>query len=135
MALTKAQFRDAISHLTSTGTLSGLGALFIDINNLRVLDEGNANADITPNQSTLDQALIDLATQQSTEQQQETIKNNAKAQAAAIPSWSSWTEAETLDYIDTNVIDLASAKVVIRAMARMVIALRNEQWPDLEGSV
>lgn len=58
----------------------------------------------------------------------------AKAQAQAIPNWATWTEAQVIDYITTNVTDLASAKTVLIAMGRMLVALRNQQWPDLEGS-
>lgn len=74
MALTREQFRNAISYLTGTGSLSGVGALFIDINNQKVLDEGNANADITPDVATLDQALVDSAANQITEQQLESAR-------------------------------------------------------------
>lgn len=58
----------------------------------------------------------------------------AETDAANIPGWARWTETEVLDYIDTNVTDLASAKVVLTAMARLLVALRNKQWPNLEGS-
>lgn len=72
----------------------------------------------------------------------------AKTNAAAIPSWATWDEAEVQAWIDGKfdqttvdaISDLASAKAVIgdmatalRAMARMVIALRDAQWPDLGG--
>jgi len=59
----------------------------------------------------------------------------AEAEVAVqnIPGWASWTEAETLAYIESEVVDLASAKTVLKAMARMVIALRNKAWPHLEG--
>ena len=54
-------------------------------------------------------------------------------QAAVIPGWATWNEQTAIDYITNNVTDLASAKVVLTAMARMIVALRNAQWPGLEG--
>jgi hypothetical protein len=54
--------------------------------------------------------------------------------AASIPGWATWTDAEVLDHIDSNVTDLASAVVVLKALARMIVALRNRTWPNLEGS-
>ncbi len=134
MALTKEQFRSAIGYLRQTDALSSIGVIFLDANNQRVLDEGDNNADITPNDTILNQALVDFAEQQVNEEAQENIRSEARAQVQNIPNWATWTEVETLDHIDTNVTDLASAKVVIRAMARMLIALRNERWPDLEGN-
>jgi hypothetical protein len=81
-----------------------------------------------------------------TEQQEAVVQANAKSQAAAIPSWASWTEAEALAWHDTNianalpVANLAAANVVLakfeqenRALVRMVIALRNQLYPDLQG--
>lgn len=73
MPLTKQEFQDACAYLTSTGALVGSGALFVDGNNQVVLDEGNSNADITPLEATLTQALTDLATQQSNEAIIETV--------------------------------------------------------------
>jgi hypothetical protein len=60
------------------------------------------------------------------------IQTGAETAVLSIPNWAHWTEAETLSYIDTNVVDLASAKIVLRAMARLLIALRNETWPNLQ---
>jgi len=60
-------------------------------------------------------------------------KAGAENIAAAIPGWAHWTETEVLAYIDGNVTDLASAKVVLKALARMVVALRNAEWPHLEA--
>jgi hypothetical protein len=81
-----------------------------------------------------------------TEQEQQLVQANAKSQAAAIPSWASWTEAEALAWHDTNitnalpVANLAAANTVLtkleqenRALIRMVIALRNQVWSDLQG--
>lgn len=55
--------------------------------------------------------------------------------AAGVPGWATWTEAEATAWIDANVTDLASAKVALTAMARLIVALRNRAWPGLEGSV
>ena len=81
-----------------------------------------------------------------TEQTAVLVQTAAKAQAAAIPSWAAWTEAEALAWHDTNianalpVANLAAANVVLgkleqenRALVRMVIALRNQIWSDLQG--
>lgn len=63
-----------------------------------------------------------------------------------IPGWATWSEAEALDWWNTNLSDaqvdavanLADAKVIlkrqnaaIRAMARMLIAMRDRLWPGL----
>ena len=62
------------------------------------------------------------------------VEDNAKTQFSSIPTYAKMTEQEAIDYITNNVNDLASAKVVLIGLARMVIALRNKQYPDLEGS-
>ena len=84
--------------------------------------------------------------------------------ASAIPGWSTWTEEQALAWYTTNVIDLIDAipdinglsptayannaqaiaaqmqdicnaqALVILNLARMVIAMRNKLWPNLEGS-
>jgi hypothetical protein len=61
------------------------------------------------------------------------IEAAAPERVAAIPGWARWTEQQTVDYLTANVTDLASAKQVLIAMARMLIALRNAQWPHLEA--
>lgn len=63
-----------------------------------------------------------------------------------IPNWATWTEAEALAWWETNLSDtvvdaignLADAKEVlkdqnqaIKSMARMLIALRDKNWPNL----
>ena len=140
MALTSAQFRDAIAHLVKIGNLVVSGERFLDAPNLRVYDETyidkirTSRIDITPNDTILNQALVDSAANQQIQDDIKIVQSNSKSQVQNIPNWASWTELETLDYIDNNVTDLASAKVVIRAMARMLIALRNKEWPELEGN-
>jgi hypothetical protein len=41
------------------------------------------------------------------------------------------TPAQAVAYIETNVTSLATAKTVLKVMARILIALRDETWPDL----
>lgn len=55
----------------------------------------------------------------------------APARAAAIPGWATWDEAQAVQYIEDNVKDLPSAKTVLVAMARLLVALRDAQWPTL----
>jgi hypothetical protein len=43
----------------------------------------------------------------------------------------SLTPVQAENYIETNVTNLASAKAVIKIMARMLIAMRDEVWPGL----
>jgi len=57
--------------------------------------------------------------------------DDAPARAAAIPGWATWDEAETVAWIEDNVRDLESAKQVLIDMARLLVALRDAQWPLL----
>lgn len=70
-------------------------------------------------------------TEQTPEQAALAIAANAPARAAAIPGWATWDEAQAMAWIADNVKDLASAKTVLIAMARMLVALRDAQWPLL----
>ena len=63
---------------------------------------------------------------------QKEVEESSITAAKSIPGWATWDEAKALDYIESEVIDLKSAKVVLAAMARLLIALRNKQWPDLQ---
>ena len=93
------------------------------------------------------------------------VADQAESDMAAIPSWAAWTEAEAAVWYDANVTDLVDAipdvdgltptafqnnaqaivaqmqdiaaaqAAVVRNLARMVIALRNKTWPNLEGSL
>ena len=60
------------------------------------------------------------------------VKMGAKTHAENIPSYATWTGAQAETWIENNVNNLASAKIVLKALAKMVIALRNERWPDLQ---
>lgn len=75
--MTPSEFRDAISYLTGTEILFGSGPLFIDVNNRKVLDEGDNNTDITPNEATLNQALIDMQTASNANDAQDTTDETA----------------------------------------------------------
>ncbi len=59
-------------------------------------------------------------------------REGAEGNAAAIPGWATWTADESVAWIDANVTDLASAKQALRAMARMIVAMRDQMWPELE---
>lgn len=58
----------------------------------------------------------------------------AETTVANIPNWATWTEAEALAWFDANVTDAATAIQVERALVRIVLAMRNKLWPNLEGS-
>lgn len=67
------------------------------------------------------------------------VGEGADSQARDIPDWASWTEAEVLAWLDANVepeIGTIAPETyrAIRAIARMIVALRNKTWPQLEGS-
>lgn len=57
-------------------------------------------------------------------------KNNAKLAMAM----KTVTPQGAVDYIDSYVTNLSTAKDVLKLMARMLIAMRDEVWPDLPES-
>lgn len=74
-------------------------------------------------------------------------RDAAQVNAKAVPGWASWDEAQFLSWFGSNLSDaqvdavanLADAKVMlkkqnaaIRAMGRLLIALRDRVFPDLE---
>jgi hypothetical protein len=75
------------------------------------------------------------------------VQAAAKAQAAAIPNWATWTAEQALTWHDANVkapIDaattLAQAKAAMqkleaenRALIQMIVAMRNQLWPGLQN--
>jgi hypothetical protein len=61
-------------------------------------------------------------------------KTNAKTEAALAIALKSLTPAQAITYIDTTVTNIASAKTVLKVMVRMLIAMRDEVWPDLPNS-
>lgn len=86
-------------------------------------------------------------TLQTKQEQSVTVEAGAKTQAASIPNWATWTEAQALAWHDANIgnaiapiANLADAKAVLaqvaaenRALVRMVLALRNKTFSDLQG--
>lgn len=104
---------------------------------------------IAPPQLPTAQNFIDAYNAHLDEQVQQNITAQVEAgaitQASAIPSWAGWTESDVLNWFDTNVTNLlpaanlAAANTIMtnmataqRAMARMLIALRNKTWPSLQ---
>lgn len=83
------------------------------------------------------QALIDAhdPTAKTEEQAQEEMINEtltrARVKAKSIPAWATMGEDEAIAFIQNNVTDLGSAKTVLIAMARIIVHLRDAQWPDL----
>lgn len=154
MAHTRKEFQNAISYLSSQNAIVFSNELFLDANARKLYDESHnestgvriSNVDITPDEPTLTQALVDLAIQESNQQSSNAVQAGAKAQMQAIPNWASWTEAQALNFYDVNVTDeitnvtnLAEAKAMLAQMAtaqrniiRMTIALRNEALSDLQ---
>ena len=94
--------------------------------------------------------------------EQALVQDGAEAQAGNIPNWATWTEAQALAWLQTNVVDILDAvpdiegltptawtnnsqnivgqfqdvittqTTVIISLARMIIALRNKSFPGLE---
>lgn len=58
-------------------------------------------------------------------------KENARQEAGLASRLKSLTPQEAVEYIEVNVTNLASAKAVMKIMARMLIAMRDEVWPEL----
>jgi len=50
---------------------------------------------------------------------------NAEPSIRNIPGWATWTAQEAEDWIEVNVTDLASAKQVLKALAKMICYLRD----------
>jgi len=59
------------------------------------------------------------------------IEQQAETDAKNIPGWATWDMAQAVDYIQANVKDLASAKNVLIAMAKMLVVLRDKAFPKL----
>lgn len=137
--LQECELHAALAHwLTSNGYASSYRILVnfpaTGHTNLDNKIEWRIEPPVLPTAQNLIDAYNGYLAQQTTQAQTAVVKASAKTAAAAIPNWATWNEAQTTAWIDANVTDLASAKTVLRAMARMVIALRNDVFPDLEGS-
>lgn len=95
--------------------------------------------EVTPTQAaTIEQLVREhnaalLSPEQEAAQKATATLTAADKQVVSIPGWATWSEQRAIDYITANVTDLASAKRVLIAMARMLVALRNKSWPDLAG--
>ena len=112
MPLSETEFRDAISHLTQTDILFGVGALFVDANTQKVFDEGSNNLDITPNEATLTQALIDLQT-----------SNDAQG---AIDELVSLAYSDMLVYYRTELVNAAGNGAAIAALYTQAMTYQSQ---------
>lgn len=59
------------------------------------------------------------------QEEDEITAREAKQSFRNMPGWATMTPQEADQYIDDNVNDLASAKVVLRKMAKMLMCLRD----------
>jgi hypothetical protein len=55
----------------------------------------------------------------------------ARSEAALATAFRTITPAQAVAYIDNNVTSLATAKDALKLMARILIAMRDQIWPDL----
>lgn len=73
-------------------------------------------------------------------------ERSARLTAAAVPNWATWSQADWESYFNANlasgnvtsIANLADAKAmltkqntVINALAKIVLAMRDQVWPDL----
>lgn len=58
-------------------------------------------------------------------------KSDAIIEASLAVELKSLTPQEAVNYIENNVTNLATAKDVLKIMARMMIAMRDELWSNL----
>lgn len=61
----------------------------------------------------------------------ESRRMSAKPEAALAGILKTVTPQQAVDYIEQNVNDLASAKVALKIMARMIVSLRDYVMPEL----
>ena len=57
----------------------------------------------------------------------------AVIEAGLAVEFKSLTPGQAVAYIENNVVDLASAKTAMMVMTRLIIAMRDEIWPDLQN--
>lgn len=57
--------------------------------------------------------------------------NAARVQASLSETFRTLTPNDAANWIETNVKDLASAKAALKIMARILVAMRDQIWPDL----
>ncbi len=76
------------------------------------------------------------ATQKNQSELDAEVVLSAKTDVQAIPNWAGWTETQVLDWMTTNLSSELSStpntETAIRSMARLLVALRNQAWPDLQ---
>ena len=58
-------------------------------------------------------------------------KAGAKSRAKHVIELRTATQKDVENYIDNNVTDIASAKSVLKILARIIVAMRDEIWSDL----
>jgi hypothetical protein len=59
---------------------------------------------------------------------------DAEARAKKIPGWATWDETQALAWFDENIAPLnipADVKALLLAYGRLLLALRDEAWPQL----
>jgi hypothetical protein len=57
----------------------------------------------------------------------------AVTEAGLAVEFKALTPAQAVAYIENNVTDLASAKTAMQGLARLIVALRDQVWPDLQN--
>ncbi len=93
---------------------------------------------INPADETAARAVVAAhdATQKSQTELNAEVAASAKTATQAIPNWAGWTETQVLDWMTTNMASELSStpntETAIRSMARLLVALRNQVWPDLQ---
>ena len=112
-------------------------------------DDGNGNLLCPSLPALTDAELLDcaLTTNELLAFAQAALRlQNARVTAKAIPDWATWSQAEWQTYFDTNlsttqvatVTTIAIARtmlnrqnLVIQNLVKLVLAMRDNQWPDL----
>lgn len=91
-------------------------------------------AEATPEQRIAAQTAIDLFdTQAAIDKEQRVFdrQKNAEQEARLAAQLRTLTPQQAVDYIENNVADLLTAKFVLKIMARMLIAMRDQIWPEM----
>jgi 5,10-methenyltetrahydromethanopterin hydrogenase len=65
------------------------------------------------------------------EQKLRELRDKSEESAKQIPNWAKWSEQEAIDYIEENVENIKDAKKILKAMARMILALRDKNFPNI----
>ena len=61
----------------------------------------------------------------------EALQTEAPTLLRNIPNWVTWDTQQVTDYINIEVTSLASAKIVLVAMAKMLVALRDMAFAEI----